>query len=130
MGNVESKKNTKKEETPEQVVTKIGLELAFIYIEEQDLKQDLARSSEELKKVGEEMHACIDRGEAATNEIMCFESVSETHNLLLERLDLIKQNRKILLEVLSTMQASCTDADVVCGRAMWKAVNAACSLNA
>lgn len=136
MGNATSVEMPSKVTTPvaednsEELVTQIGKELARLYIKERALKQDLAYSLEELKKVESEMHECIDRGEAPTNEIKCFQRVSETHNLLLKEQELIKQNRKTTLQMLSTMQAFCTDADVVCGREMWKAVNDACSLNA
>jgi archaellum component FlaC len=114
----------------EELVTQLGKELGRLYLKDQAIKQDLANSLEELKKVEQEMHACIDRGEAATNEIKCFERTNYIHNLMLKEQELIKQNRKTTLQVLSTMQASCIDSDVVCGREMWKVVNAASSLNA
>jgi archaellum component FlaC len=109
----------------EELVTQLGKELGRLYLKDRAIKQDLAYSLEELKNVEQEMHARIDRGEAATNEIKCFESTNYIHNLMLKEQELIEQNRKTTLQVLSTMQASCTDADVVCGRAMWKVVNAA-----
>jgi len=111
------------EDNSEELVTQIGKELGRLYLKDQAIKRDLAYSLEELKKLEQEMHACIDRGEAATNEIKCFESTNYIHNLMLKEQELIEQNRKTTLQVLSTMQASCTDADVVCGRAMWKIVN-------
>ncbi len=118
------------EDNSEERVTQIGEELGRLYLKHEAIKRDLAYSLEELKKVEQEMYACIDRGEAATNEIKCFETTNYIHNLMLKEQELIEQNRKTTLQVLSTMQASCTDADVVCGRAMWKVVNAASSLNA